>query len=131
MKKFLTSVTCALMLIIIVLNCFTAFCYADNENFNLDKYGSDAQATGTNSSSITDPVKKIGGAILAIVRIVGTGIALIMITVIAIKYLLAAPGERADIKKSSIQYVIGAVIVFGSVNIMDLLVKVLPKLVSD
>ncbi len=31
----------------------------------------------------------------------------------------AAPGEKADIKKSAVVYVIGAVILFGAVGIME------------
>lgn len=45
--------------------------------------------------------------------------AVILLIILAIKYMQAAPGEKADIKKSAVVYVIGAVILFGAVGIME------------
>lgn len=56
--------------------------------------------------------------IIGIVQIVGTGIAVIMLLVLAIKYLIAAPSEKADIKKGALMYVVAAVILFAAVNII-------------
>ena len=38
--------------------------------------------------------------------------------ILAIKYLVAAPSEKADIKKSAIPYAVAAVILFTAVNIL-------------
>ena len=35
--------------------------------------------------------------------------------------MVAAPGEKADIKKSSIQYVVGAIVLFGVVGILTII----------
>lgn len=68
----------------------------------------------SNAEGITDLFNNIIG----IVQIVGTGIAIIMLIVLAIKYLTAAPSEKADIKKGALIYVIAAVILFAAVNIL-------------
>ena len=47
-----------------------------------------------------------------------------MLLVIAMRYMTSAPGDRADIKKHAIAYVIGAVILFGVPAILGLLVEV-------
>ena len=47
-----------------------------------------------------DSVQKIFGNIIGIVQVVGTGIAIIMLIVLAIKYLTAAPEGKAEIKKA-------------------------------
>ena len=41
-----------------------------------------------------------------------------MLIVLAIKYLVAAPSEKADIKKGALIYVVAAVILFAAVNIL-------------
>ena len=39
------------------------------------------------------------------------------------KYMIASPGERADIKKSAVIYVVGAFILFGITGIITLIQK--------
>lgn len=116
MKELLLKSLICVVLAIFVVNFFTAISYADN--FDLSGYDATAD------SSIKSPFEGAIGAILSVIRIVGTGVALIIIMTIAIKYMSAAPGERAEIKKSSIQYVVGALILFGSSNILSILVRV-------
>lgn len=129
MKELLFKSIICLIVVALAISTFSSVSYADN--FDLSKYGNDASPSGgTDASEITEATTTIAGVIVSAVRIVGTGVALIMLTVIAIKYLLAAPGDRADIKKSSFQYIVGAVIVFGSAQILGVLVNVFPGLVG-
>lgn len=65
-----------------------------------------------------DGVTSIFNSVIGIVQVVGTGIAIIMLIVLAIKYLTAAPEGKAEIKKSAIIYVVAAVILFAAVNIL-------------
>ena len=129
MDKILCKVLICLIILIFLINIFTIISYADNPNFDLNKYNNNAKPSGSiNSSKIIDPTKEVSGIIISAIRIIGTGVALIMITVVAIKYLIAAPGDRADIKKSSVLYIVGAIIVFGSSNILKILIDVIPQL---
>lgn len=66
----------------------------------------------------TEGITSLFNNIIGIVQIVGTGIAIIMLIVLAIKYLVAAPSEKADIKKGALMYVVAAVILFAAVNIL-------------
>ena len=59
--------------------------------------------------------------IIVVVRIIGITVAILMLFVIAIKYMVAAPGEKADIKKSSTIYVVGAIILFGVTTILGII----------
>ena len=56
-----------------------------------------------------------------IFQIVGTGLAVIGLIILGIKYVYSAPNERADVKKYAIIYVIGAVLFFGAIGIVELL----------
>ena len=120
MEKVLCKSLICLITLILLLNIFTAISYADN--FDMKYYEKNGAST-----TIKEPFEKGIGAVLSVVRIVGTAISFIMIMVVAIKYMSAAPGDRADIKKSSIQFVVGALILFGSTNLLQILEQAIEK----
>lgn len=66
-------------------------------------------------------IGKIVNSVLNIVKIVGTGIAIIMLVVLAIKYISAAPGDKAEIKKHAVVYIVGAVVLFGASGILGII----------
>lgn len=72
-------------------------------------------------TSDTDGITNIFNKIIGIVQVIGTGIAVIMLIVIAIKYLTASPEGKGEIKKSAIMYVVAAVILFAAVNILAII----------
>ena len=61
--------------------------------------------------------------IIGVMQVVGTGIALIVITILGIKYLLASPSEKAETKKSILPIIIGCILLFGAVNLVSALVS--------
>ena len=44
-----------------------------------------------------------------------------MLTYVAIKYMSAAPSEKADFKKSATGFVVGAVVLFATTNILGVI----------
>lgn len=81
--------------------------------------------TNTKAAEVT---RNAGGVIISIIRIVSVTIALVMLLVIAMKYMVSAPGDRADIKKHAIAYVVGAIILFGVTGILSILVNFASKI---
>ena len=69
---------------------------------------------------ISDTISNTTNAILSTVQLVGTVVAVIMIMVIAIKYFSAAPGEKAELKKKLVVYIVGAVILFAATGIIQI-----------
>ena len=65
--------------------------------------------------------KSMISAILGIVRIIGMTVAVVMLAVIACKYMLSAPGDRADLKKYIPIYVTGAVVLFGASGLVGMI----------
>ena len=61
--------------------------------------------------------------IIDVVQIVCVGIAIIVMIVLAIKYMGAAPEGKAEIKRNMVTYGIGAVIVFSAASLIDILLK--------
>lgn len=98
-----------------LLLCMYTICYAGT--------GVDDLITSMNSTSTPDITAGSHGTVqivntaIGFLQIAGSGIALIVITVLGIKYILAAPGEKADIKKMATPIVIGCALVFGAVNL--------------
>lgn len=71
--------------------------------------------------TITEPVALNGilGKILGIVKVIAVAFATGMLLYVGIKYTMASANEKADLKKGSISYVIGAVIIFGCTAILN------------
>ena len=69
----------------------------------------------------TASVTNIAGMILSIVQVVATAAAVIMLIVLAIKYISAAPEGKAEIKKTAIIYVVGAILLFAASGILGII----------
>jgi Sec-independent protein secretion pathway component TatC len=79
------------------------------------------QDTWDDTTNTTSTVQNITGTVISVARIIGVTIAVVMLLVLAMKYMSAAPGEKADIKKSAVVYVVGAVILFAVVGILGII----------
>ena len=90
--------------------------YTDEMKTLIDKDYSDS--TGTDAK-----VNEITATVITSIRIVGICVAIVMLLTVAMKYMTAAPGDKADIKKSSIQYVVGAIVLFGAVGLLSIISK--------
>ena len=66
-------------------------------------------------------VRNALGIVLTIVRNVGASIAVIMLLVLGSKYMIASAADRAEIKKHAIIYVLGAVVLFASSAIIEII----------
>ena len=80
-------------------------------------------ANADGDTNVTDSFSKISGAIITIARVVCMGVAITMLVMVGIKYMSAAPGEKADIKKHAVIYVVGAVVMFASTGILGIIQK--------
>lgn len=81
----------------------------------------------------TDTSQTIGAMISAIInvaQVIGVGVAIIMLIVLAIKYISAAPSDKAEIKKHAVVYVVGAIVLFAATGILQL-VKQFAGIVND
>lgn len=88
-----------------------------------------AYATGVNevisamegtSNMATDGngIKTSINNIIGLIQLTGTGISVVVVTMLGIKYILASPSEKADVKKQIVPILIGCVLLFGAVNLV-------------
>lgn len=75
----------------------------------------------------TEQMKSIANIILGILQVIAVGTAVIMLVILAIKYMTAAPSEKGEIKKSLTIYIIGALVLFAGAGIL----KIIEVVASD
>ena len=61
------------------------------------------------------------GMIINIAQVIGMGVAIIMLVVLAIQYIAASPEGKAEIKKNATIYIVGAVILFAASGILGII----------
>ena len=71
-----------------------------------------------------DKLKSVGNAIVGVIQIIGTVLSVAVLGVMGIKYMIGSVEERAEYKKTMMPYIIGAVLVFGITNILEIIVKI-------
>lgn len=59
--------------------------------------------------------------VISSARIIGVCFAVVMLLTVAMKYMSAAPGDKADIKKSAVAYVVGAIVLFAVTGILTII----------
>lgn len=127
MKSYLKNVILIVLLVILLISVVLPITNVSAASEYRKKMGEliEQQNTATgewaDTSSASSKVSNVVNAILVIVRIAGMCVAVTMLLVVAMKYMMAAPGEKADIKKSSTAYVIGALVLFGAVGLLGII----------
>ncbi len=93
------------------------------------------ERTATNGAADTSgaasSLNRIIGSAITVVQVVGVGVAIIMLIVLAIKYISAAPGDKADIKKHAVVYVVGAVVLFAASGILGIVKNFASNVTAD
>lgn len=59
--------------------------------------------------------------VIGLIQVAGTGISVVVVTMLGIKYILASPSEKADVKKQIAPILIGCVLLFGAVNLVAII----------
>ena len=106
--KKLFKIICIFMII------FSIFCLIQNNISYASMVSIDIDGFEGNDSTGTEKVSSTLGQVLYVVQVIGAGMAVIMLICLAIKFVVSAPSERAELKKHMIIYVLGAVLMFGA-----------------
>ena len=76
-------------------------------------------------------VTKTANNIIGIVQVICYAAAVIMLVILGVKFITASPEAKADIKKSAIMYVIGAIIVFAAGALLGVISNLSTNIVSQ
>ena len=110
-----------MLAIIVAIICCTIIISLPNNSLAAAAMPSISDIEGSGDASTANTVGGIVGSVLYIAKIVAVGLALIMLAVLAIKYMSAAPGEKATIKKHAVVYIVGAIVLFGAAGILNII----------
>lgn len=111
--KIFVKIFCVLALIVLISGNYLFVFGADN--FKPSSFD------GKTNAKMESGIVTGFGAALGIIRVVGTGIAMIGLLIIAIRYMVASPGQRADYKKNLIGFTIGAFILIAASQILGII----------
>lgn len=73
------------------------------------------------STSLSGKATTMGGVVLGLFQAVGTVVAVVILVWLGIKYIMASPDGKAEIKKQAFGYILGAVLLFGAVWLVPLI----------
>lgn len=82
-----------------------------------------AQAGASGADNVVNPITNIAGAVITIARVICAAVAVAMLAILGMKYMSAAPSEKADIKKHAVVYIVGAVVMFACTGILSIIQK--------
>ena len=116
MSKKVMKILTVLLLIAMLCNiCTTVFAADGFDGFKeIEPQGSD----------LASSVQNIGGYILGVAQVIGMVVAVVMLVVLAIKYISAAPNDKAEIKKHAVVYIVGAIVLFAASGILQIIKNV-------
>ena len=124
-KKIIVVIVVMLMLLSIYSNNFISSATTDKEEVAADGYGTQMKtyitAPWNSNGSVVTKISSPITIIIAVVRIIGMCVAIVMLLVVAMKYMTSAPGDKAEIKKSAVVYVVGALVLFGAVGLLGII----------
>jgi len=113
-KKFFVLLIMILLIVIAIDSCIETVSIAALKSSDL------SNLKGIVTYKEVKGFKKSISTVLGVVRIVGLVIAIVMLAVIGSKYMMAAPSDRADLKKYIPRYVIGAMVLFSASAIVTI-----------
>lgn len=115
MNRKVMKVISILLVVLMAVTMLSTTVFATSMNWDT------ISINASDSSGATTSVNSIIGALISIVQVVGMGVAIIMLVVMAIKYISAAPSEKAEIKKSATVYIVGAIVLFAASGILQII----------
>jgi len=106
--------TIIIQLILIISLCFIPTVYGTVLDPN--KYKPNALAT----SDVGTLVSK-GNAIIGVIQVIGSVVSVIVLAILGIKYMVGSVEERAEYKKTMLPYLVGAIMLFASANLVQMI----------
>ena len=117
LNKIAKIVVAVLLLAVVALLCSNIALASSAAETNLQ----DQFMQKTDSSGASQAAGNIIGTIINIAQIIGMGVAILMLIVLAIQYIAASPEGKAEIKKNATIYIVGAVILFAASGILGII----------
>lgn len=117
--NMIKKVTIIALIITVAISLFATTSYCeDNANFEIGAFEDPGEV-----GNVKKLVNDTSATIITAARMICATLAIVILLVISMKYMTSAPGDRADIKKHAVHYVISAIILFGVTGILGIISK--------
>jgi drug/metabolite transporter (DMT)-like permease len=113
------------IVIALLLVVMCALVVAQTASASIDPMNTNQKLSATynklDNSGASEAASNIIGAIINIAQVIGMGVAIIMLIVLAIQYIAASPEGKAEVKKNATVYIVGAIILFAASGILGII----------
>lgn len=129
MKKYKKLLINIMVIFIILFNLFIPNAYAGPLQDIMNRAEGFVN-NGENGGNVinNDALKEGSNTLYNVLLAIGIAVAFIWGIVLGIQFVTGSLGEKADVKKNLIVYVIGCIIIFGAFGIWRLLLQLLQPL---
>ena len=79
-----------------------------------------ANGSGNKPTKVLD----LGKTIVSIMQTVGIVVAVVVLLILGIKYMIGSAEEKAEYKKTMIPYLVGAILIFASTTIVNVVYNI-------
>ena len=129
MKKYKKLLINIMVIFIILFNLFIPNAYAGPLQYIMNRAEGFVN-NGENGGNVinNDALKEGSNTLYNVLLVIGIAVAFIWGIVLGIQFVTGSLGEKADVKKNLIVYLVGCVIIFGAFGIWRLLLQLLQPL---
>ena len=129
MKKYKKILINIMVIFIILFNLFIPNAYAGPLQDIMNRAEGFVN-NGENGGNVinNDALKEGSNTLYNVLLVIGIAVAFIWGIVLGIQFVTGSLGEKADVKKNLIVYLVGCVIIFGAFGIWRLLLQLLQPL---
>lgn len=106
-----------LLIAVLLVATLSQVCLASDYKNLIDNVDSQGKGTANNINGISN----VAGNVIKLIRNVAAIAAVVIISILGIKYMMGSTEERADYKKSFIPLIVGIVVVVAAASIASLL----------
>lgn len=110
-------------IVVILILCIGFISIVPKETFATDisSITNGMQNVGQVKSPEENKITKVLNAVIRLIQVAGTGISVLVVTILGAKYMLASASEKADIKKTAMPIIIGCVLLFAATNLVSII----------
>ena len=113
-KKAIFNITSVLLMTLLLIYLFTTNIYASiNPSYYKPNSGRDSQKLFSKA-----------GEVLGAVQLIGSIVSAVTLAIIGIKYVVGSVEEKAEYKKTMLPYLIGAILVFATSNLVYIIYEI-------
>ena len=129
MKKYKKLLINIMVIFILLFNLFIPNAYAGPLQDIMNRAEGFVN-NGENGGNVinNDALKEGSNTLYNVLLVIGIAVAFIWGIVLGIQFITGSLGEKADVKKNLIVYLVGCVIIFGAFGIWKLLLQLLEPL---